>query len=337
MKFNPVNSNFVFDLITTPNKNIQSYFMRSEQSFLTNESLKYPSYPSQDPPIQFILLDSLFIINSNKIEQDYILNSKMNIKKYKTIQKCLDLIYSSINNHLKDNKINKTTPIQLIIPDFLGRSDIIALIDIIMNSLGFKAIMILPISICLSIHLNQNYSAFIYNSGFSFIDDFCLIDALDMSSDQSNYLKIRIDDEDFAEEYSRLSLIDDNFKYSCDECGQKEDSVEKIQNHISKEHQIGSYFEYVRTDDFKSNFINRMKYLFNKEKLEKISKKIYSADLEINIDEYQIEKIDNPLEMIVSGAQIFFSLDCSKDLWMTDFEWRSGRIRILKEKLLFYI
>ncbi|ELA42622.1 uncharacterized protein VICG_00374 [Vittaforma corneae ATCC 50505] len=102
----------------------------------------------------------------------------MNIVKYKSIQKCLDNIYSLLYSELKrvsqeyENIKNRTVPIQLIINDFMGRSDIISLIDIVLNQLGFKAIMILPLSLCLSFHLNQNYCSFIYKTGFSFVDDF---------------------------------------------------------------------------------------------------------------------------------------------------------------------
>jgi hypothetical protein len=337
MKFNPVNSNFVFEPITTPNKNIQSYFMRSEQSFFTPERFKYPSYPSQDAPIQLLLLDGIFQIDGVEIEQDFLMNGKMNIEKYKSIQKCIDSIYGLIYNELKthnsDNIKKRMVPVQLIISDFLGRSDTIALVDVVLNMLGFKAIMILPISICLSLHLNQNYSAFIYKSGFSFIDDFCLINTYEVSETNSTYPKTRLDDEDFAEEYSRLSIIEENLNFSCDCCSQKEDTEEKITNHITKEHQTGTYFKYEKTDDFASNFNNRMRYLFNKEKYQKVSKKIYS----IETDFEDALKIENGREMAILGAQFFFNLDSSKDLWMTDHEWRNARLRVLKEKLLFYI
>lgn len=170
MKFNPINSNFVFEQITTADKNIQNYFMKSEQSFYTPESLKYPSYPLQDPAIQTLILGGFFIINGNKTDQVYILNSRMNILKHKSIQKCTDGIYSIIYNELKtqpaENIKNRTVPARLIISNFLGRCDIISLVDIILNQLGFKTIMILPVSICLSLHLNQNYAAFVYNSRF---------------------------------------------------------------------------------------------------------------------------------------------------------------------------
>ncbi|KAM0677767.1 hypothetical protein BDAP_001616 [Binucleata daphniae] len=48
-------------------------------------------------------------------------------------------------------------------------------------------------------------------------------------------------------------------------------------------------------------------------------------------------KIDKYNTSAIRGAFAFVTLDCSKEMWMTDKEWQSGRLRILKEKLLFYI
>ena len=76
-----------------------------------------------------------------------------------------------------------------------------------------------------------------------------------------------------------------------------------------------------------------MRYLFKKENMEKISTKVYSIDLDFT----EAERIENPIEQALSGARIFSNLEISKELWMTDYEWRIARIRILKEKLLFYI
>lgn len=339
MKFTPVNSNFVFEPITTPNKNIQSYFMRSEQSFFTPESLKYPSYPSSEPAVQFLILDGFIVVNGKKIEHDFFFNSKMNITKYKFLQRCLDGIYSTLYSELKEmsqdheSLKHRTVPVQLIISDFMGRSDITSLIDVILNQLGFKAVMILPVSLCLSFHLNQNYSSFIYKAGFSFVDDFCLVDACEVSPNGGSYARIRLDDEDYAEEYSRLTVINENLRFSCDECGEKEDTEEKINSHIAKEHGSGSFFEYNRKDNIADNFNDRMRYVFNREKYEKISKKIYSVD----VDFQGAERIGNVIEMAISGARLFSNLESSKDLWMTDHEWRNVRLRVLKEKLLFYI
>lgn len=359
MKFIPTNTSFVFEPITTPNKHIHSYFMRSE---VVPETVKFQY---NENPIQIIILDGFFIVSGTKIEQDVMINSRMNIEKYGSIQRCTDEIYKILKN---EKELEKNSPVQLIVSDFIGRSDLILLIDIIINQLGFKAITILPFSLCLSFNLNQSSCCFIYNTGFSFIDDFCLIDTCEIMSD--SYRKTRIDDEDFAEEYSRLDynkqlLEIEGRRFSCDECGQKEDTEEKIVAHINKEHENGTYFEYVKCEDSNKmeaanqkdnnnkvntanqkdnsnnkvnteNLKNRMRYIFNKEKYEKVSKKIYSVGI-TNLEGLDCIPIEDSIETVILGAQTFSNLEISKELWITETEWRSLRLRILKEKVLFYI
>lgn len=342
MKFIPTNSSFVFEPITTPNKNIHSYFMRSDTSHYVPESLRFQS--SEDP-IQILIIDGYFVVSGSKIEQDIVVNSRMNIEKYGSIQRCSDEIYRVLKNTMSLNlkELNtRVSPVQLIVSDFIGRSDIILMIDIIINQLGFYAISVLPFSLCLSFSLNQCSCCFVYSTGFSFIDDFCLIDNCDVIED--SYVKTRIDDEDFAEEYSRLDynkqlLEIEGRRYSCDECGQKEDTEEKIRMHISKDHsgvEDVSFFEYAVRDNMIDNLKDRMRYIFNKEKYERVSKKIYSVG-GLDLEGLEYTAVEDPVETAILGAQVFSGLEVSKELWMTEFEWRSVRLRILKEKVLFYI
>lgn len=334
MKFNPTNSSFVFEPITTPNKNIHSYFMRSETSQDVSESLKLQS---DENPVQLIITDGCFIISGQRIQQDVIVNSRINVEKYFSIQRCSDEIYKILKTNLSSKK---STPVQLIVSDFIGRSDIVMMVDIIINQMGFYAISILPFSLCLSFSLNQSSCCLIYNTGFSFVDDFCLIDACDMIED--SYKKTRIDDEDFAEEYSRLDyskqlLEIEGRRFSCDGCGQKEDTEEKIRMHISKDHQEDTtFFEYLMREDMIDNFKDRMRYIFNKEKYERVSKKIYGVDVQ-NLDDLEYIPVEDPIETAILGGQLFSNLEISKELWITEFEWRTVRLRILKEKILFYI
>jgi hypothetical protein len=39
----------------------------------------------------------------------------------------------------------------------------------------------------------------------------------------------------------------------------------------------------------------------------------------------------------LNGCLALSRLECSKDLWLTDKEWQDYRLRVLKERLLFYI
>lgn len=356
MKFTPTNQVFVFEPISTPNKNIQSYFMKSEQSFFTSEEFKFPNYAVSESIVSFFIGNNHFYIDETKVEQDCFVDDRFNVEKYGSRQKCIDLLYLILNSEIKrknemqttvtdqmdsknitnlsqNTKISQDFRVQLIFGDFMCRSDILAIIDVLLNSLGFKSIMILPLSLALSFYLNQNYSAFVYKNGFSFVDDFCLIDSFDFYPRNERYTKVLVDDIDFAEEYSRLTILDDTMIFSCLECGLKEDNEEKIISHSTKEHTMPSFFKFERSEDFVETFSNRMKYLFKKDEFEKVCTKVYSID----IDFPQAEKIENAIDLAIAGAKLFSNLEISKELWMTDCEWRIARLRILKEKLLFYI
>jgi hypothetical protein len=358
MKFTPVNQNFIFEPINTPNKYIQSYFMRNEQSFFTRDSLKYPEYIYSPSSICFLVTNKTFHIDDIKIEQDFIIDDRFNLEKYGTRQKCIDGIYTLL--HLELFKLSgnrsslsssekKVEKMILIFNDFLGRSDLISLIDIFLNSLNFKCILILPLSLSLSFQLNQPFSAFIYKNGFSFVEDFCLLDTFDCVFRNEKYSKISADDFDFAEEYSRLNVLDENLVYSCDECGHKEDLEEKIRSHCIKEHSVESFFKFESSNKLKNNelknnnekkdvlFRNRMRFLFKKETVEKFNTKVYTiAEDSLNVMEKETV-IGNYGEMAISGAITFSNLEIAKELFMTDCEWRIARLRILKEKILFYI
>lgn len=368
MKYVPASPNFVFEPITTPNKNIQSYFMKSDQSYYTDESLKYPKYGSSGEHIQILIDNGTVQICGKRYDVDFFDDYRLNLGKYKIASRCLDEVYSLLFNDIKrrkaapplredsplcDRPVTKKEQVSLIIGDFFGRSEILSFIDIVINQLGFKVVIVLPISLCMSFDLNQNYCSFVYKSGFSFIDDFALVDTFVCSpGSQGLRNSVKADDEDFAEEFSRLSVIDPRLKYSCDECGQKEECLEKVQAHIAKEHGEGTYYFYeglLGEDIHKSMsecFHSRIRYLFNKEKCEKIAKKTFCVGVDFEgAERVPLEKVSGDgsahnadhYEVALRGAQTFVTLEVAKDLWMTDHEWRNARLRALKEKLLFYI
>lgn len=351
MKYVPVHQTFTFDPITTPNKNIQSYFMRNDQSFYTRDSLKYPAYGCSGRFLQIVIDSEFIIVQDQKHKVDFFNAYALNLEKYKTGQKCLDSIYNLIFQDIKSREsssetVSKDDQVQLVVGDFFGRSEIVSFIDILINQLGFKVIMVLPVSLSVSFSLNHNFCAFLFEEGFSLIDDFALIDSfVDVkketnSSDLCNFRSpTRVDDEDFAEEFSRISVVEGKFKYSCNECGQKDETVDKIQSHILKDHKHGTFYFY--EDPYSGSrtekLHKRMKYLFSTEKYEKIAKNIICVEANEKLDNNTQISREECLDLAIKGAQVFFNLDASKDLWMTEHEWRSVRLRALKEKMLFYI
>ncbi|KAI5150945.1 hypothetical protein ENBRE01_1797 [Enteropsectra breve] len=280
-------------------------------------------------------------------------------------------------NEAEDKKIktndcgndSKNRFVQLIFSDFFCRSDLISLVDIFVTKLCYRGIMLLPMSLSISLGLSKNNSIYIYENGFSFIDDFMLADAYEYKQMEEQYPETTIDDEDFVEEFSRMRVLDDSHRFSCMICEYKEDSKEKIETHLLKEHKekmkasdAGNesliikgetekeaqqqaenpvtennlsehYYVFERGSTFTEAFENRKKYLFSKEKLEKLSENIYS----VKGDCEGAEKLENYYETAMLGASLISQLECAADLWMTDVEWTRVRLRALKEKLLFFI
>ena len=68
----------------------------------------------------------------------------------------------------------------------------------------------------------------------------------------------------------------------------------------------------------------RVRYFFGATRREKIEKNLVSVE-------------ESTVEAAVQGAGYFRDLECSQELWMTAEEWRAVRLRILKERVLFYI
>lgn len=327
--------------------------MRSDQPYYANES----RCPQNSSLTQILIDDGLVQICGKRYDIDFFENYQPNLGKYKIASKCMDGVYSLLFNDIKRRRAVRTdgdTPlcdrsmcreeqVALIVGDFFGRSEILSFIDIIINQLRFKAVMVLPISLCLSFDLNQNYCSFVYKSGFSFVDDFALVDTFRNGTVGAK--SVKADDEDFAEEFSRLSVVDTRLRYSCDECEQKEESPEKIQAHVAKEHGEGAWYFYEESPEdiqkMNEQFQSRIRYLFGREKREKISRRVFSVGVEFEGTERMPAREDGThtdhYEIAGRGAQTFSSLDVARDLWMTDHEWRNARLRVLKEKLLFYI
>lgn len=329
MKFVPESKEWVYEQLTTANKNIQSYFMKTDQSFYVPDNQKYPEYSSEYDPAQILIDDSCIYFNGKLVDSSIFSNTSFNTEKYTSISVCKDELYKVFYSQKTDAKKSEMF-VQLVFNDFMGRSDLIAVIDILLNQIGFKAIMILPLSLSISFAKFTPFCSFLYPNGFSFINDFMLEDSFSIARAPVHMM---LDDEDYAEEFSRLKTLDESQRYSCRECDFKEDSEDKIMNHITKEHRNGSFYFYEHSNNYENAFKNRLNYLFPLEKAEKIGESIFS----IKTDFQGSELLTDYVELGFKGAEIFRDLDCGKEIWLTDMEWRSARLRILKEKVLFYI
>lgn len=365
LKYTPEYSQNVLTPITTPNKYIQSYFMRTDQSYYVSSSDRHIDNNNLSTTV--IIDNNIIYVDDIKIETDCIFSNSfkncggnydvgISVMRDKIYSILLDGIKQSISkNNMNDNCIGNYS-VKLIFSDFFGRSTIILLIDIFINQLGFKEILLLPLSLSLSMALSVNNCAFLYKNGFSFIDDFVLVDShifkdtvksdtKDISGNCVNTERIIADDEDFVEEFSRLKPYDDSVKYSCLECSVQEISEERIIMHIEKEHSgkepvSALWFLYTDSDNYETAFENRIKFIFSAEKASKIKSNIYLMDTDLNYNKESFEgaiPVEDIYGTASKGLELFAALECSKDCWLTAAEWRATRIRALKEKLLFFI
>lgn len=382
MEYTPTPQSFVIEPITTANKNIQSFFMRTDQSYYVPEAQRLPLHASSHPPLTILVDNSEIRVMNRCIPSDIFKQNQYNTERYGSIERCRDILYKIISSEVKEAledfqsmpaddgdsaqkkiKLNDAAEdngmcdaaenmndgakcmnevpeciaprdlfVQLIFCDFFGRSDIISIVDVLINQIGFMGIMLLPCSLSASFALNQNYCAIVYPKGFSFIDDFMLADSfMHVPGADSPVL---VDDEDFVEEFSRLKSLDESLRYSCNDCEHKDSTRERIEAHVKKEHgEEGSFFLYADSPVPRESFDNRIKYLFGKEKAEKIAGHVYSVDTEFE----GATPLSDYHALAIRGAALFNALECSKECWMTDKEWQAVRLRALKEKLLFFI
>ncbi|KAI5170364.1 hypothetical protein PAEPH01_1371 [Pancytospora epiphaga] len=354
MKYVPQYCESILEPITTPNKNIQSYFMRTDHSYYVPESQKHANLSVDYPSVAIVIDNSSVSIHHskpgtqidansiNRLECDAVLLCRYNLGKYHSAEKCADVLYKVLYGYIKGIIAPRESIVQLIFCDFLSRTEIISMIDILLNQLGFRSIMLLPLSLAASFSFTQGNCAFVYPQGFSFVEDYMLSDSFIYSTKRSDSKDtsiipaintFKVDNEDFVEEFSRLKPLDESMRYSCTTCEYREATEEKMQAHLAKEHKDGEFFLYIPGGSFYEAFENRMRYLLTKDKVEKVKKHIYS----VSVDMEGTTPVEDIYYEAIKGADLFKRLDCSKECWMTDKEWAAVRIRALKEKLLFFI
>lgn len=345
MRYHPEYEEIVIEPVTTANKNILSYFMRTDKSYYTKPEYVFPLYNTELPYLRIVVNNGEIAIEADGLEFsikqiDSIIQNKYNIEKYGTKTHCMDKLYlaiynfiNEINDKLINNNLLRIEPskmfVQIIFCDFFNRSLILSIIDVLLKELRFKAIMLLPLSLALSIGKNINNGSFVFNDGFAFVDDFVRVDAYVPGEEEV----IVADDQDFVEEFTRLQLLDSSTRYSCDSCEHKEELEDKMKAHVEKEHSEAGYSLYSTGGSIKDEFWSRLRYLFGKEKGKRISENLYAIGTEFE----GAEVLEDYYAIAITGARRFAALECSKETWLTDIEWNEWRLRLLKEKVLFYI
>ncbi|KAL6120899.1 hypothetical protein NUSPORA_02292 [Nucleospora cyclopteri] len=371
-KFSLKNTSTIsLETLTIPNKNINSYFDKKDETFVISPNYKFPSYSFE---VATILLTNDFLVIKFKDEEKIVkILEYENFCQYeaflaRTIRDNLIERQNTSNEegeikkikHTK-NKPNHDLFIQLIFDSFMGRDDLIAHVDLFLNTLQLKGIQLLPTSICIALHLKQpnvclNFMKEEESEGFAFVEDFTMIDSYLLGNKKrisdnfvkhDKYNKVIADNEDFAEEFSRLKTMNPDCNFSCRKCDTKEESEKAISKHITKDHKhlFGKtkdisddlikqyYYEYKNMNDFSS----RIEFIFTS-KMKKVENSTYYVELiDKGEDKQEKKQLEISFASLIKAAEDFRNLETSKEMWLTDKEWERARLRLLKEKILFYI
>ncbi|KAF7682792.1 Actin-related protein 8 [Astathelohania contejeani] len=360
--------------ITTPNKNIQSYFMKNEASYYINEKMKYASYKTPEDKIKILCMPGNTILLEG---------TSIDLQNFYFLYHFNSKIYNSLNDAMNslNHKINISDPrktfLSLVINDGLNRSEIISLIDLFLNQKQMKGILLIPFSLSLCFHFSINNGIVInMQDGYSvisFIEDCCVIEK--EVFDVSHNLKelFTLESVDFAEEFNKAKSDDNEKKiFLCELCDYQDSDDNKMISHIKESHLDATkcvcetYDSEISLEEHilahikekaekleSSDVIENLMTMIGRLSIEK-RKKVISTVILVGSNENINNKIDekfqanelstkylfvneNDIEASYNGANIFSNHECSKEIWLTDKEWQNVRLRILKEKVLFNI
>ncbi|ORD95647.1 hypothetical protein HERIO_2333 [Hepatospora eriocheir] len=316
--------------LNTPNKNITSFFDKIESCPLVKDIYRYPLYSF--PVINVVILsDKIFVIKEvdDLPVKDIIVN-----EDYSILDKCLYL--SDINSFKKyiSQLESRNFFIRILFYDWMNRNQKISLIDLIIRELQLKGVMLLPLSFCFHMCHNLYKKSKPNTSGiikfndyiYSFLDEYTLADVY-VGEESEYYEKFNENPTtgniDFTEEFSKLKSFCQKMPYICNVCDFRSDSEEKMLKHLSVSRKCNKRFFFYDIND-KNNFIkNRLRLLGLKNKIK---------DNEI----IKVELNDDGINKVIKGALLFKETSVAKELWLTDKEWHVGRLKFLKEKILFF-
>lgn len=182
----------------------------------------------------------------------------------------------------------------------------------------------------------------------------CLNESNDTCNSGSSQLLFTYDSIDFAEEFARQSVGIGKKTYYCNLCDYKTECVDTITDHIKTSHgnELSEDYEDVINDFYTEkkedikltneepeiNYFDILRFIGGEKEKKLAINKVF-----IGIDNAERFKTDDDKTVVcdrlavLNGAWAFLSIESSKEMWMSDKEWMAAGLRILKEKLLFYI
>lgn len=328
------------DQINIVSKYITSSFGRSEVSHFAKFNHKFPQYRNLEEIITVILNYDKLIINNDTV---FITTDMSNIRKY------CDSIYKSITN------IPKGSFVSFIFHGVLGRSITVSLVDMFINQIGCKGLLIQPYSLNMCIGLGIQHCILVdeysTHTNVYIVDDYVLHDCFTVKKSINYSVSVCLpDDQDYVEDYQKLRMIEDIPYYGCKICDYKSKVLFKVQehlkiNHFFSENDKNMIFKYENNhEDCIQEIVKRLRFLyFNLERLKRMNIRVVHNNYN-NINDLceQLKFLYNnviPIQaddsVIFKGNELFNTLELSKECWITDKEWNAGKLRVLKDKILF--
>ncbi|AFN83309.1 hypothetical protein EROM_070580 [Encephalitozoon romaleae SJ-2008] len=361
------------DQITTPNKNIQSFFMRSDASYYADEKHRMANYRTDEQIIHILVWNNKLLVESESIDLgDFFYLTGMNTKRFGSLEECVGWLGNQISDVLRKLKIKPGSSfVSLVFQDLLNRTEVLALCNLFINVLSFKGILITPRSLsqaigtlspnCVVVNLYEQYTT------ICFVEDFWMLDGICVSRECNKGFEL-IDSVDFVDEFNKIKVFEEKNIFSCDKCDYKDETEAKMEAHFLSLHQEESvcHTDVGQSEHFKMHFrvydgeegdiheliAKRTIHVLSKEKAKKIGSKVIVFNyggmglseecLGRAFEEYginpEISMHEEPNESMITNVMVAFSgLDCVKEIWMTDKEWNGAGLRVLKEKVLFII
>lgn len=358
--------------ITTPNKNIQSYFMRSDVSYYADEKHRMENYRGDEQVVHVMVWGSRLVVECEGVDLgDFFRLTGMNTGRFGGLEECVGWLGNKVKEVLdRLGIVGKESFVSLVVHDLLSRTEVLALCNLFINVLLFKGILVTPRSLsqalgtlspnCVVVNLYERHTT------ICLVEDFWMLDGVSVSEEREQGFNL-IDSVDFVDEFSRVKVYEEKNVYWCNKCDHKDESESRMEAHFgsvhggdvechpgvdAKEHARMHTRMYEEGGDIHEVIAKRMGYVLSMEKMRKVGSKVVvfgcggggvsEERLRQVLGEYGVDAevavYDDPSDdMILSVMRVFAELECAKEMWMTDKEWNGMGLRILKEKVLFII
>lgn len=247
------------ETIQTANKNIYSYFMKSEHSYYVPRQYKYVEYKKETDSIYIIVVteynsstgDLTYRNNERAIEISCLIGKTQSLLHKRTVN------LSSLGRTLQEIDAQEMGPgicaqqcfIGIVYPDGLNRSSLLGITEALLCHSRFKGVLLAPFTLCVSLGLCISNSIVAVKTGgtrtVSVIEDNC-VSLQDPEPSQSSGMY----GEDLADTLTVREdpVIEDILQCTCSMCGNLF-NLEEFSAHFMNKHSIDVYKDQKKADE----------------------------------------------------------------------------------------